>query len=416
MLWVLKNSITGGAEMYKSRNDASIDISSFQKNTDDVCGEDEYWRYGTIPGAKSESISYETPRFKRYGNCSHVKVLRTFQGGSYNGHNDDPHGGHTFSTSDRRIWANNLQAWVNGKPAFQVDVKSLCAEAYSNMKPSLDCGFSLSNFLIELAEFKWIYHAFKKAKKSYDFVNKVRKTKLGRSFDALEAVVGVDTSRKNAVQNMGGAYLMYQFGWKLFVKDLMELYTQLANMEKTLHDYASRQNIPQVRHFKKSLYTGETGGENYSSFRRSYRYDCDFFATMKYTYRVGGLQSEYAKLKGILDIIGLKANLSVLWNAIPFSFVVDWFLNVGDSLESVFNKDYLESNVTILDFCYSVKSKLIEEAWLSGPNYPEGYLGNVETTTYNRRRAVPNTSGFGLRENDRFGGKQILLSTALLVA
>jgi hypothetical protein len=321
--------------------------------------------------------------------------------------------------SDKRIWQGKINnySWVNPPEVGIADVKSLCAEAFSEMKPSLNSGFSLTNFVIELAEFKWILKAFRKAKKSYDFVNRIRKTRLHKSFDALESVVGIDTDRKGPVKNMSSAYLMYQFGWKLFIQDLSELYTLLSNREKILHDYVSRQGIPQVRHFQKVLQPGVTGTEYPSDqWRKSYRLFSIFHATMKYTYTIDGLHSEYSKYKAILDIIGLKFNVSVLWEAIPFSFVVDWFLNVGDSLESVFDKDYLESKVTILDFCYSVFEKLTEEAWIAGQHQPDGYLGSYETTTYERRRCIPNTSGFGLRENDRFGTKQVLLSSALCLA
>jgi hypothetical protein len=137
---------------------------------------------------------------------------------------------------------------------------------------------------------------------------------------------------------------------------------------------------------------------------------------MNYTYRIEGLDSDYAKFKGILDIIGLKMNAAVIWNAIPFSFVVDWFYDVGASLKSRFSSDYLNSVVTILDYCYSVKTKLIEEAWLSAPQDPECYLGSIETASYIRRRALPRTDGFGISEQGRYGTKQVLLSAALLLA
>lgn len=385
--------------MIKSRNDASISVESYQKNTDEQCGKDEYWRYGSIPGHLSETISYETPRFKRYGNCRHVKTIRNYMSGHYYGTNNTVHSGHTFETSDRRIWGSEIDNWES-YPIFAIDKDALNAEAYLAMKPSLSSGFSLSNFVIELAEFKWIYKAFKKA---------------NQTFSLLKGAIGF-TDGDSLTSNVASAYLMYQFGWKLFVKDLMELYGLLANMEKTLRDYASRQNIPQVRHFKKTVYSGTTGGESAGSFRRTYKYDCTFYATMKYIYRVQGIHAEYAKLKGILDILGLKANVAVVWNAIPFSFVVDWFLNVGDVLDAKFNKDYLESEVTILDYCFSTKQRLVTEAWIGGPNTPEGFLGTVEKTTYERRRSLPKADDFGLKLSDRYGSKQMLLSAALVLA
>lgn len=38
-------------------------------------------------------------------------------------------------------------------------------------------------------------------------------------------------------------------------------------------------------------------------------------------------------MRAWLDTLGLNLSPTVIWNAIPYSFVVDWFANVGDCLK-----------------------------------------------------------------------------------
>lgn len=55
-------------------------------------------------------------------------------------------------------------------------------------------------------------------------------------------------------------------------------------------------------------------------------------------------------LLAILDEIGLADPAKLLWNATPFSFVVDWFINIGNLLDAVSTpgKSIVNSSVTLL--------------------------------------------------------------------
>jgi hypothetical protein len=52
-------------------------------------------------------------------------------------------------------------------------------------------------------------------------------------------------------------------------------------------------------------------------------------------------------LRGLLTVAGVELNPGIVWDAIPFSFVVDWFSNVGDFLEQYRHKA-LELPIMIL--------------------------------------------------------------------
>jgi hypothetical protein len=267
-----------------------------------------------------------------------------------------------------------------------VDWDQLNAEAYLTMKPSLSSGFSLTNFLAELVEIKTMFRLFSRS--------------------------------KSLISNAASAHLNWEFGWKLFIQDLYEIVDKLLNWKVTLERYKSKQGLVLVRHFKKVLEDGsdvttESSTLSYHTYTTKRRSKVVFHATMRYTYVCPQLDSMFAEVKAILDVFGLKLNGSIIWEAIPFSFVVDWFLGVGDYLASK-ETDHLESKVTILDYCCSLKEEYVDE--LHADKNASIPLGSVTRKYYTRRRAVPNANDFGVVLNDRFGSKQHLLATSLLLA
>lgn len=275
------------------------------------------------------------------------------------------------------------------------------------MKPSLSSGQSLSNFLLELGDFKQMISMHK---------------------DIRRTIKSISNSKfSDTISNIGSLHLGYQFGWKLFVKDLIKLYESLANAEKTIRDFKSRIGKPQFRHFKKVLHKdSEISGEDvtsYSTMRYLGKRNVTFYATIKYTYSVPGIDQEYSKLRAYLDILGLKDNLSVFWEAIPFSFVVDWFVGVGKFLQQ-FDKDFLNSVVTIQDFCYTLDvNQETKFYWHPYPNEGGGGVNGecliyeVNYAHYERKRTIPDQVLFVLPElSGNFGTRQAVLGAALCVA
>jgi hypothetical protein len=97
-----------------------------------------------------------------------------------------------------------------------------------------------------------------------------------------------------------------------------------------------------------------------------------------------------------MNAFGISDVIATIWEAIPFSFVVDWFFNVGNMLASI--EDYLAGDplpIVILDFAHSVKYKFTTRvlldigkgAWAKASGV---LLQEKETTFYNRRVEMPN--------------------------
>jgi hypothetical protein len=124
----------------------------------------------------------------------------------------------------------------------------------------------------------------------------------------------------------------------------------------------------------------------------------------------------------MLDILGVRGDISIIWNAIPFTFIVDWFVGVQNFLES-FAVDNLQFRVKILDFCSSVKisSEARVSCWhyddQSGANqihHPKQLIMEGRAKYYERRVTLPNIhQALNL---SGLSGREAFLSAALIGA
>jgi len=113
---------------------------------------------------------------------------------------------------------------------------------------------------------------------------------------------------------------------------------------------------------------------------------------------------------------GSSGPASFLWERIPFSFVVDWFLDLSGVLNSLDNA-LTGNNKRITDSCIGYKwSALSAVAKLrdsvSTPSTEDGrQIALVETSLYHRYPVSPTTT-VGL--SGRFGKKQVSITAALI--
>lgn len=138
-----------------------------------------------------------------------------------------------------------------------------------------------------------------------------------------------------------------------------------------------------------------------SLFRRdSYDYRPRYHATIDYTYSLPdykSFKSMRRTLRGFLDAFGVKFDPSIIWNAIPFSFVVDWVVDVGGWLRQ-FSTNDLGLQVVVHSASHSVKYAQVSQSTARFPVVkPVGFsatllhyieniaIADVERTYYERR-------------------------------
>lgn len=269
-------------------------------------------------------------------------------------------------------------------PTF--DWEAASGRAYQAMKPSVGSDLNVTVFLAELGD-------------------------LDRMFKLYD-------QRHGFLKNLASGHLNYNFGWKPFVRDLKEIISRAVDWQTRLGDFLKRENTPQVRHYGESLGWNSTFSQTYSSAPQGCRKTITlnlqkYSATMKYRYSIPQMSGLEQQVRGFLDAFGLARPASTLWELIPFSFVVDWFVNVGGFIRSN-ERDWLEPVLNITDFCHSIKYTY------SGKEEFQRGLGSwatsvtTESSVYRRYVSVPNMRGDF--DADGLNARRVLLSTSLLIA
>jgi hypothetical protein len=252
-----------------------------------------------------------------------------------------------------------------------------------------------------------------------------------------------DDSGKSLVKLASEGVLLKEFAIDPFISDISKIIKDLINLELRLNELIRRQGTSQTRHYQIPISEEDystsavtigsqvLGGYTWQSrqhhaieyYQRTYLLQPTYSATVRYSYR---LNMEYVtKTRAILDTLGVRLDPSILWNAIPFSFMVDWFVDI-QGLLSRFSTDNLGIDVSIEDFCSSVKS-VVRFDWygyhrqqvypFANPWYYYGErrpLGRVTVKSYERRTKVPNI--FSALKTSCLSGREAFLTSAMFGA
>lgn len=130
-----------------------------------------------------------------------------------------------------------------------------------------------------------------------------------------------------------------------------------------------------------------------SIFVESYLESCHHYRTMAYRIVAPELTSWLSRMRQFVDLFGVL-DPAALWDVIPFSFVADWFFDIGGWLTK--NKPRLfKGQVSVHDYCESIKIKYSHEYFAGptdspGPDNPS--IGEESHCTYIRRRFQPDVS------------------------
>lgn len=273
--------------------------------------------------------------------------------------------------------------------------------AYAAMKPSLEGDVSATNFLLELGDLKQLLRFF---------------SGLG----SLSTKKSIPEYLEELTKKVSEGHLTWEFGIRPILNDLNEIWTGIANYEKRIAEFIERSKGEQKRYYSEkvpqAVHEDTVSSSNDRTFKSIYKCSIKRVATMSYTYKITeDLNSLVGRLRAIQAILGLKASASVIWEAIPFSFLVDYVLNVGEFLRSI-EDDLIEPDVEIIDYSISYKLTFDRKLMCTYPNYPSGYeeymCSRTNGTMYQRTRALPDTGGAPLTMSLP-GSNQLALSLSL---
>lgn len=195
------------------------------------------------------------------------------------------------------------------------DLSAAQSRAWHAMQPEFSGNISMINFLFELSEVKNLLRDSLLAIKHVR--NLIRRLRSGRGPKNLDPT-----------KPIAEAHLQYQFGIKPLVADLVEIVTQLYTQVLALQEQFALDGLRNnVRHYTEEQIASSTlpstSGRGTASVTQSV-----FTATMDYSYEYD-LRSP---TEALIKYWGLELSAEAIWNALPFSFLADYFYKIGKAI------------------------------------------------------------------------------------
>jgi len=245
-------------------------------------------------------------------------------------------------------------------------------------------------------------------------------------------------------------HLQYQFGlvatWHDIVQTIQAFQRLVAAAEdlkrisSVLHKYRVKPVTLQKSKTQTTHTTTTIGGLVYPVRRRIVVSTPRLWhGTCYYTFQCEPLQGLLKRIKYFVDLFGVF-DAAAAWDVIPWSFVVDWFVDVGGWLHDHSPKLY-PVDVSVKDYCESLKTTVdvkyvLGDAWVARKGtfafgeptsdyiaYPGDGEGGLQFahnryTYYTRRRFIPNVRmgarGLSLGDLGRVGFRRVAIATSLV--
>jgi hypothetical protein len=153
--------------------------------------------------------------------------------------------------------------------------------------------------------------------------------------------------------------------------------------------------------------TGETGcSRAHAGFfqytrRTSFPNATEFHAEIEYSYYFTQFQRKYTSLLALLDYLGVNLNPQIIWNAIPWTFVVDWVYSISKYLgeQKTLN---MEPIVNVHRYLWSWTLHRKTSVWFRtthsqntgtqfNPTITDTYLPTLYEKAYRRDIGLPST-------------------------
>lgn len=242
----------------------------------------------------------------------------------------------------------------------------LIQSSLNSMLPYVKAELSILNSLHELKDFKSLIPSIKRAA---DVAKSVWNRITGRKRPR-------DTLRR-ALNSTADGYLQSQFSILPLLSDISGFRRAMSKLNRQVnrlvseegrrlrkhyvHTWAefSNNDTPEHTDWCYAFKTFYSPRPQHSIFRleRKVLHDLStFHAEMEYNYNYTAYARENARMLAFNDAIGANLNPSIIWNAIPWTFVIDWLVNIGSFLDQ-FTVHSLEPQINIGRYLWSIKRK-----------------------------------------------------------
>lgn len=167
------------------------------------------------------------------------------------------------------------------------------------------------------------------------------------------------------VKDLSSGVLIYNYGIKPLFQDIAALSRVYSHSSRQLERLVAGQKTVHKSNFRRKLNVSDSsikdgvawagGGQGeYRATRDYVSTTAMYHAMMQYSYHIPHLSPGVLKTFAFLDAIGVNANPEIIWDGIPYSFVVDWVFGVSDFLKAYGSRN-IDPTVTIHGAVHSMK-------------------------------------------------------------
>jgi hypothetical protein len=179
------------------------------------------------------------------------------------------------------------------------------------------------------------------------------------------------------------------FGWLPFVADVKTIIERFFNADRVIYQFIKNSNKRHTLHYRSLLdprfflakedlqgcgmYEIATDLQHdlvYAQavfqriqspwfWTRRFGDGVQYHATLDFKYSIPALPAGLTSFLASLDHAGVRLSIGDVWDLVPFSFIVDWFVGVSRLLHT-FDVDNLPVTVTPYDFCDSIRYHMSE--------------------------------------------------------
>jgi len=242
--------------------------------------------------------------------------------------------------------------------------------AVRQMIPGIRPELSLLNTLHELKDLKSLARTASYMKDTFLRIANIKDRKgltVSQKYGKL--------TMKELNRRASSGYLEYKFNLAPLLSDIKGFIKSLKNYQKQVKNLLSQTDRVRRRHFTIEVAPGlsqfEEGDSQYSAFdvaksphipyyiyTRHHRQvelePVKLHVEIEYQYSLSDFERLHADTLGLLDSLGINLDPQIIWNAIPWSFVVDWVVDVGPYLGR-FKIPGLQPVINIRRSCWSIK-------------------------------------------------------------
>jgi len=139
---------------------------------------------------------------------------------------------------------------------------------------------------------------------------------------------------KSIGHNLAQGNLTLQYGWRPTISDAKRAVHAVLDLQQKLKAWNDR--LGKLSRRQATVHTdtqSASGSFVYTYYTVKYHAVVQQKATAHLLYRplpIQEMSNLERNLRGMLDSLGFQIDAGIIWDAIPFSFVIDWFLNIGD--------------------------------------------------------------------------------------